>query len=537
MAALIMTSASAQSTDSVDRFERESQEQQRRLRAIEDARRGQTPPVSVDRPRPAEADADISFEVKKVIVDGSKVIEPEAIRAAVRPIVGRTVSYKDVLRVVEALNQLYRDKKIVGIAFLPPQKVIDGVLRISMLDSRLGKVEVEGARSTDTGFVASFVKSEPGGIVSIEALSRDVERLRATTDLGASMDLKPGAKTGEVDARLTITEPDRPNFVASAGTDNFGAYSTGKLRGFAGLSVLSLTGRRDSLNLDFVKSKGVLTGLASYDTPIGTWGTRVRLEGSFAQSNVVQGAAAVLGIETKSYFGRGTLSQLLIADQGFRLFGVVSVQGRDGATKVSDRNVGNERYRAVTPALEAVAAFGPAAAFARVGNAFGTNEVAGGSQPYRKTTLDGVLTVSLPESFNLQLRGAGQYSPFNDPLPTSERFSLGGFNRMRGYPVDYLTGVQGIYGAAELGRSTLWSFRDFNVLARPFALVEQGQINDPIIDPQRGRMAVAGSAGIDFLSKFGSLRLAAAMPLLKNKPAIEDRPAPTFYFSFVATSF
>lgn len=536
LAIFVATSASAQTVDSVDRFERESQEQQRRLRAIEDARRGQTPPVAVDRARPAEGDTELSFEVNSVIVEGSKVIEPDAIRAVVKTIEGRTVNYKDVIKVVESLNELYRNKKIVGVAFLPPQKIVDGVLRISMLDSRLGKIGVEGARSTDAAFVSTFIKSEPGGIVSIEALSRDVERLRATTDLGASMDLKPGATAGEVDARLTIIEPDRPNLMASAGTDNFGAYSTGKSRVFAGLSVLSLTGRRDSLTLDFVRSKGVITGLSSYDTPIGNWGTRVRLEGSAAQSQVVQGAAASLDIETRSYFGRGTISQLLVAEQGFRLFGVVAVQGRDGATKLSDRIVGTETYHAVTPALEAVAAFGPAAAFVRVGNTLGTNEAAG-SLPYNKTTLDGVVTLALPANFNLQLRGAAQYSPLNDPLPASERFSLGGFNRLRAYPVDYLTGVQGYYAAAEFGRSSPLSFGDTNFLLRPFALVEQGQINDLISDPQRGRRAASGSTGIDIVSKYGSLRVAAAMPLEKIQVTTQDRPGPTFYFSFTATSF
>ena len=514
-------------------MQRQQQEEQQRLRSLEEVKRNQHAPVTIERQKPTPAEASIRIAIRRVSVEGSKVVEPEAIRAVVAPLEGRTVSYQEILDAVEALNELYRTRHLVGLAFLPPQRITDGTLRITMLDSRFGRLEVDGARNTDPAFVRSFIRLEPGGVVSVQTLSDDVERLRATTDLGATIDLKPGDKSGDVDAKLTVVEPPR-SWAVTAGTDNFGAYPTGRLRALAGFSVASLTGRRDALSLDTTYSQGLQLGMFSYESPVGSWGTKIRAEGSAAQSEVVQGAASELDIKAQSKFGRATVSQLITAQPGFRLFASVAEQARRGFTILSGTEVGREDYRAWAPALDAIAAFRPAAAFIRISETSGRNNEAADSSSFRKTTLDALISVSLPESINLQLRSAAQYSPMDGPLPISERFSLGGFYRMRAYPVDYLTGVQGYYGAAELGRAFTLSLGSWTMQARPYALVEYGGIQDPVINPLRGRVASSAGGGVDFVLDRGTVRLAVATPLMKTQYE-EDHPGTTFYFSFAAT--
>ncbi len=531
--ALAPDRALAQGLDTAERQQRAAREEQERLRGLRELRESRPAPVTLERPEPSAAEAAISIPVSRVAVEGGSSLDPAEVRAVVAPIEGRTVTYRQLLDVVEALNELYRRRGLVGVAFLPPQRIVGGVVTIALMDSRLGRVVVEGARSTDPAFARGFIRLEPGGVVSITALSRDVERLRAATDLGAAIDLKPGEGSGEVDARLTLIEPPRP-FVASAGVDNLGAYATGRLRTLGSLFAPSLTGRRDALALDVLASRGSRVGALSYDTPLGVWGTRLRLEGSVSQSQIIDGVARQLDVQGESRFGRATLSQVLVAEPGFRLIGAGAVLARRGSTALSDLKVGRESYAAVSPGLDMIAAFGPVAAFVRASAMFGTNDAAP-ARSFRKATIEGLLSVSLPAEATLLVRAAAQYAPPRDPLPSSERFALGGFFRLRGYPVDYFTGAQGAYVSAEIGRPFVLPVAG-GLQVRPFAMVEYGGVKDTIVNPLRGRFGASAGAGLDIQLEPGTLRLSVATPLMKTARE-QDRPGTAFHVSFTVANF
>lgn len=535
MGGLLTAAHAQQTTDSADRVRRAEQEELRRLQRIEEMRRDRQNPVTYERPKPLQGEASILIPITKVIAEGSKVLETEAVREVASRLEGRKVTYRELLDTVEALNDLYRKKKIIGFAFLPPQKLVGGVLRVALLDGQLGKIEATGMKSTNPDFALGFLRAKSGGIVSIGDLSSDVERLRASTDLSASLDLKPGEKTGEVDAVLTVVEPPR-NFIVTAGMDNFGPYASGRLRSVVGASMFSLTGRRDTFGIDVQRSQGVKSGALSYDVPLGTFGTRLRLETSATHTESVNGTGRTLDIKGPSFYQRVTLSQVLVAEPGFRLFGTLSGHARKGWTMLSGLRVGREEYLAVTPGIETVYSFGALAGLQRLGMSFGENHTSPGRQ-YSKLLTEGLVTLSLPAQFAAIFRGAGQYSRLDDPLPSAEKFTLGGFGRLRGYPVDYFSGSQGVYGAAEVGRTWRTELANFDVQLRPYVQIEYGYIRDRIINPIRGASGLSAGGGIDLaLGKHVHLRLAGAAPLRKITRE-QNQPGPTLYASIMVTPF
>ena len=85
----------------------------------------------------ASAKSTDKFLLKQVQFDASQILTPDQLRAAVRPYEGKTVTLADLDTLVASLNQTYKGLGyITAIAALPPQKVVNGTVRIQLVEAR-----------------------------------------------------------------------------------------------------------------------------------------------------------------------------------------------------------------------------------------------------------------------------------------------------------------------------------------------------------------------------------------------------------------
>lgn len=89
----------------------------------------------------------VRFEISRFDVAGNTLLSAAEIEGAVAPFTGKGRDFGDVQRALEALEGLYhaRGYNVVTVQ-LPEQELNGGVVRLNVLQTRIGKVTIDGNR-------------------------------------------------------------------------------------------------------------------------------------------------------------------------------------------------------------------------------------------------------------------------------------------------------------------------------------------------------------------------------------------------------
>ena len=239
------------------------------------------------------------FVLKGVAFDPSRFLDPSGLDALVAPHLGREADFTVLKEIIAQVNRRYRAAGIAtASAMLPPQKIRDGIVRVALVEGRVGKVEVEGATFTAPEFVTQRVAPAGSDVLDSRALERDILWFNRSNDAQVRASLRPGDEFGLTDVLLTVTEPARDALVVSL--DNHGYSSTGREQAglFARRNGLFLDGDRASFY--GIGAEGAQTGSLSYNVPLGPWGTRLGVSFSHTRTQIVSGAFADLDVKGRS---------------------------------------------------------------------------------------------------------------------------------------------------------------------------------------------------------------------------------------------
>lgn len=518
-------------------IQRRSIEDERRIRE-ETERLPAKPdrPVDTDqlKPAPKPPEGEVRFLVREIEFSPSEVLSREELAALAAPYRGRQVSLNELRRLVEEVNALYRSKGVVTAqAILPPQDVTDGVVRIRLVEGRIGKVSVEGNATTSADYVAGFVHRAPGELVDVPSLERDLGRFNRSNDAKVRAELKPGAGFGETDILLKLAEPPRHSLRLF--TDSQGSKPTGELRYGAIYQYRSLLGRRDDVVLSWSGAEGVDSRSAQYGFPINTWGGRLQLGYFDDRTKIKNGALAPLDVTGESTAVVGTLRHLVWFDRSTQIDALLGAKNRvvknfaSGIqlqrTEVTDGSAGAE-----VTSLDSSGAWQGNLVFSH-----GSAEVEGvsGRQTYSVWRAAVNRVQRLSDAFSLRASVAGQASP-DDLLPSSEQFFIGGDGTVRGYPTAIRAGDEGYVASVEVHRAV--HVPDIGE-ASVFGFVDYGRVY-PFRPPgaQGGSDRLTGAGvGVNFtIGRWLYGRVVAGFPLTSIPD--EDRTV-RIHFQLVATPF
>ena len=218
----------------------------------------------------------VTFELKKIVTDPSAVLSEAELAAITAPYEGKQVSLSDIYAIVEKINALYTEKGYVTCrAFLPPQTITNGTVKLLLVEGRTGNTTVSGNNYTKTAYITKRLHLNQDEIANIKQLNKDLLLFNATNSTQLRIMMKAGEKPGTTDYEITAYEPKRDTwtiFEDNAGSDTSGQYRTGLF-----FNTKSLSGHCDAMSLGTVISEGTKAANAMYSRSLGRSGTKMNL--------------------------------------------------------------------------------------------------------------------------------------------------------------------------------------------------------------------------------------------------------------------
>lgn len=433
--------------------------------ASEDERRPE--PVQVSRPAPPAMQAEVedgsapagaAFVAGAIRVDGAVALPPSAFAAAIEPYLGRPLSSADLRALARDIGDAARHAGYgLASAWIPPQTVNGGVLRVRLEEGRIDAVEATGPAGPS---VERLLRRLTGGApVATAALER---QLLLAGDLAgvsvghARLDRSSGRNVLKVETGF-----ERARVRASM--DNWGTDAIGPVRArfFADFNGTFMTGDRASFGATVtpLQPREFQLVQAAYSVPIGTAGTEATVRVYLSQS---QAGASLRSrdLDGDSVELEAGLSHPLVRSRAESLWAHLFLSVRDSELTRADLTVRDDRITSVSASLYGIARMAGGFGRARVallqgldlfdaterGDPLASRVDAGGA--FTKLALWAEYVRALGRGFSVELSGEGQIA--SRPLLASEEMGLGGRTFLRGYDYREFSGDRGVAGGAEL---------------------------------------------------------------------------------------
>ena len=451
---------------------------------------------------------ELRFQLKDITVTGATVFTPDELRALWEPLIGKEVSLGDVLNIADEIEAKYRARGyIITRAYVPPQRVGNGIFTINVVEGYVNGLAVEGGDSGVRDLVQSYAKpvlgSKPLELQPMERallLSNDLPGVTASGLLRPSPD-QPGASD------LVVNVNEQP-VTGGLNFDNRGSKFTGQWTMGGDVEWNSPLHQGDQLGLNVQSAPQPserIQGSARYQHPIGTDGLTGAVSFLTSRGAPAGIPGADLTTDSTAYGGRLTYPVIRSREQSFYLDGGFTVQ--DATVNVLGGEVfSHDKWRVA----DLAATYTQNGFF--YGNSSATVDVAQGltilgatgdgspelSRPGAKTDFTKVTgnfrrIQVLYGPVSLALNGQGQYA--FAPLVIGEQITFGGYQIGRGYDPSALSGDHGLGGSAELRYDM--HFDEYYVpTAQPYVFFDSAKIWDRV-DNSGGGFAIASTgAGV-----------------------------------------
>lgn len=430
--------------------------------------------------------------------DSRSYVRSPGFREIVEGYIGGPVSLRQLNQMSRDLILYYRrmGRPVVDVA-IPEQRITGGTVQIVVIESRIGRVSLEGDRFFDSGMLAAQVQdTRSGEFVKEEPLQSDLQWLNRNPFRRVEVDLKPGATEGETDVIFQVRDV-RP-LKGYVGYEDTGVPTLGIDRLYAGFVWGNAFGRDGQLSYQYTTDadfRHLEAHSAVYQKAwnrtwswqtYGAWSSVESISEPLAQTGESWqvGSAVLRTIERTR-----ELQSWLTFGFDYKMtnnnleFGGTNVG--NGVAQLGELNLGYDRVRRYDDVRYWLLAndyyFSPWSGFGESNDAAGFNSIRTATRPgysYNHTVIEGV--AALPFEWQLLGRMTGQVA--SQRLLWSEMLGYGGYSSIRGYDQRVYNADAGWFANLELGPQP-WSVgsgrRQGTLRMFTFFDVGQGWVRNP----------------------------------------------------------
>ncbi len=248
-------------------------------------------------------------EVSDLIADIEKETEEEHVGALeVQKLVflireqrrRRGVTLGMIETVADTITRYYRERGfILAKAYIPEQKVRDGVVTLTLLLGELGQVTVENRARVSESLVTSVFKRDLNKPVTSWNVEESIYLVNDIPGVNSQGFFSPGSQVG--DTELTVNLVEEEWYSGNLRLDNHGSEDSSQNRAYLDLYIHNPLGYGDEVYLALLKSydpKKSTYGAFRYSSMIGSPRLRAQVGVStndFVSRSVVGNAGVVVG--------------------------------------------------------------------------------------------------------------------------------------------------------------------------------------------------------------------------------------------------
>jgi len=220
-----------------------------------------------------------TLTVSRFRISGLTAFDPAELDSVLAPWIGRELSAADLAQAAGALTGRLRERGLyVAYAFLPDQRIVDGVVEIAVVEGRLGSVKLEMPedsrlkRSVAEGVLAPL---RPGTRIARGEFDTPLLILNDLPGVRVTPALTRGSEPGAAD--LIVRVEDEPVAGGFLRLDNHQVRELGEYELTGHLRLRNPLGIGDLATAELTRSHtgGRTLGSASYSLPVNYSGTRV----------------------------------------------------------------------------------------------------------------------------------------------------------------------------------------------------------------------------------------------------------------------
>jgi len=224
----------------------------------------------VDAAATPERGAGMKIVVARLNVTGSQLYSASALLQETGFVAGSELSLADLRAMAAKIAAFYhRNGYFLAQAFLPAQDIKDGIVTISVLDGRYGKIALRNTSGVADGLANDLLGGlATGDVVAVAPLEQRLLLLSDLPGVEVKSTLVPGASVGTSDLIVDLVPGQRVS--GSIDADNAGNRYTGTARVGATVNVNELLGQGDVATLRVLTSgSGLKYARLSYQAQVG----------------------------------------------------------------------------------------------------------------------------------------------------------------------------------------------------------------------------------------------------------------------------
>jgi hemolysin activation/secretion protein len=208
-------------------------------------------PASAVEPAATVEQQEQTFTIKCFIIEGSALFSPEELQKQVKQFVGRRRTAADVEGARDALERYFHDQGYPTVMVnIPEQAVLSKVIRLDIIENRVGTVTVTGNNWFSTDKILRELPSIASGqVIKLQQLQLEANRINRNPDFKVVPEMQPGKAPESVDMTFKVT--DQIPLHGSLELNNRSSHDTTALRLNAALRYDNLWQREHSFSAQY----------------------------------------------------------------------------------------------------------------------------------------------------------------------------------------------------------------------------------------------------------------------------------------------
>lgn len=239
--------------------------------------------------------------VRDIQVVGSTAFTAGELAEVTNPYRNRELTADDLESLRLSLTRFYVDHGyLTSGAVIPEQDVVDGVVKLQVVEGKLGEVNVEGANWFRAAYFQSRINQAAGPPLNVVRLQDRLQLMQANPRIERiNAELLPGMALGESTLNVKVKEANP--LKAWLEFNNYQSPVVGAEQGFVTLAHQNLLGFGDTLSLQYGRSSGVNPILNfRYEVPVTPQDTTVAIQYRRFDFAVKESPFDVLDIKNKA---------------------------------------------------------------------------------------------------------------------------------------------------------------------------------------------------------------------------------------------